>query len=187
METKGTKMNVSEVRDHLSSTLYSETGTIVEAGDNLDPVDFLIVTGIPVETYRFKWIVNQFGNLSIEEALYSTETCSFRSCCCKLKLRKYENGFGLLHIYQTRKNREEKTISCGTTPSVTVLSSFGTELSHQKPQISVVNNISCDDPLSLVTEYQVSAVDKDRRVRIRWTACFSNSNKDQCHIIGEYK
>ncbi|GFT38879.1 speckle-type POZ protein B, partial [Nephila pilipes] len=137
-------MNVHEEAHYSSSNLYKEKGAIAEAVNDLDPVDFFIVTGVPVQTYRFEWILNQFHNLPTNMDLYSTEICSQPSSCCKLKLIKYENGFGLFHVYQTRNNREEKTISCGTTPSVTVLSSFGTGLFHQKPQISVVNNISCD-------------------------------------------
>ncbi|GFU23989.1 speckle-type POZ protein B [Nephila pilipes] len=116
--------------------------------------------------------------------LYSTEIFSQPSSCCKLKLIKYENGFGLFHVYQTRNNKEKTTYGFGTIPAAPRPSSIS--FAQQTSQMSVVNNISCDDPLSLVTEYQVSVVDRDQRERIRWTACFSNSNKDQCHTIGVY-
>ncbi|GFU23982.1 hypothetical protein NPIL_256511 [Nephila pilipes] len=90
-------MNVHEEALHSSSILYGENGANVEAADNLDLADFFIVTEVPVETFRFKWMFNKFGNKSSNEQLYSSPI-SCQGSCFQLKLIKYENGFELFHF-----------------------------------------------------------------------------------------
>ncbi|GFU21827.1 hypothetical protein TNCV_3283121 [Trichonephila clavipes] len=46
-----------------------------EVVNDLYPVDFYVVTRMPVESYKFRWTLNQFDKLSIEKKLYSPYIC----------------------------------------------------------------------------------------------------------------
>ncbi|GFU99296.1 protein roadkill [Trichonephila clavipes] len=72
-----------------------------EVVNDLYPVDFYVVTRMPVESYKFRWTLNQFDKLSIEKKLYSPYICQQSKFSCQLRLTKYENGFGLFHVYKS--------------------------------------------------------------------------------------
>ncbi|GFQ88091.1 speckle-type POZ protein B [Trichonephila clavata] len=154
-----------------------------EALTDFDAVDFFIVTRIPVETYKFKWNVNLFCKLSTNKELYSPNICEFKEFSCKLKLVKYENGFGLFHVYQTRKS--------GTNPIASGSTSFAFGRSDVNTTETTLvyydKNKLEESTIPHVIEYEVSISDMHGRVRINWSATFTNINDYGCCSIGEYR
>ncbi|GIX69822.1 speckle-type POZ protein B, partial [Caerostris extrusa] len=92
----------------MKGSLECEEGS--EKGGPLDPLDFILATNIPVKTYRFKWNIPHFSLLSIDTVLFSTGIHPLRSAWCRLKLVKYETGFGLFHVNKlpSRQNYPEE-------------------------------------------------------------------------------
>ncbi|GFU21810.1 speckle-type POZ protein B [Trichonephila clavipes] len=137
----------------------------------LDPVDFFIVTRVPVETYRFKWILNQFSNISNNKELYS-----LYSSCYRLKFIKYEKWIGLFHVNDTEVNRRrnEKIES----PSL-FFPVFNSD--------TVQQDNSREDLFQHIIEYEVAVADKSERERIKWKTCFSNDKDYGSCTIGEYR
>ncbi|GFR01235.1 speckle-type POZ protein B [Trichonephila clavata] len=167
-------MNVHEETSQLSAANISVSEN--EGADPFDPVDFFIVTRVPVKTYRFKWILNQFSSISTDEELYSC----INSSCYRLKLIKYENGFGLFHVCQIQQDDTKKTVNSLQTSGTFSSFSFGNTSSEE----TVLQGEKGDPSLRFI-EYDVSAIDKYGRERIKWTACFSR--KHEHYIIGVYK
>ncbi|GFY64356.1 speckle-type POZ protein B [Trichonephila inaurata madagascariensis] len=173
-------MNVHEEMTQLSTehTSVSEN----EVADPYDPIDFFIVTRVPVKTYRFKWILNQFSNISSNEELYSC----IHSSRYRLKLIKYENGFGLFHVCPKQQDDTKETVNNSQIISVfskfqTLTSSSDLSLGNRSTEKSALQE---DSSLRFI-EYEVSAIDKYGRERIKWTACFSETHEH--HFIGVFK
>ncbi|GFR01236.1 speckle-type POZ protein B [Trichonephila clavata] len=162
-------MNVQDA-DYLSSSEISSVSATVDS----EPVDFSIATEVPVETTKFRWILNQFGNLSINTELYSPYIYELGFFSCKLKLVKYENGFGLFHVCckcQTRPGYMNQTES----------KPIFAPLRGAKKEILI------DEYFPYVVEYQVSVSDKHEREIIKWTTCFANKNDLESFLIGEHR
>lgn len=158
-----------------------------EDAERLDPVDFFIVTQVPVETYRFKWILNQFSNIPRNMELYSC----LLSSRFRLKLIKYEKGFDLFHVCDSKDNDEENIVKKEQifflnqgqikTPA------FDKKFTFEFGSPNTETTASREDSFPRDIEYQVSIADKNGRERIKWTTCFSNKNKSECCTIGEYR
>ncbi|GFT98710.1 speckle-type POZ protein B [Trichonephila clavipes] len=164
-------MNVSDA--HYSSSSESSS---VSATTNSDPVDFSIATEIPVRLLKFQWILNQFGNLTTNKELYSPYICESAIFSCKLKLIKYDNGFGLFHVCCKCQTRHDDMKQTPNKQAFAPLRST-----------PVKKENSCDEFLPCVVEYEVSVADKYRREIIKWTTCFSNKNDSESFLIGEYR
>ncbi|GFY55996.1 speckle-type POZ protein B [Trichonephila inaurata madagascariensis] len=178
----------------------------------LDPVDFFIVTRVPVETYKFKWSLSKFNNISNDEELYSF----LYSSCYRMKLTKYENGFGLFHLRQTRHNHTKQTVNnlYSTKFDSSIVHTqnnnkqpFGSSVYSLTPLTTrkAVRRVPRKDDIAIENtahsaiknqvvvenenriEYQVSALDKHGKERIRWETCFSNKNDNESCLIGEYR
>ncbi|GFY63810.1 speckle-type POZ protein B [Trichonephila inaurata madagascariensis] len=105
----------------------------------------------------------------------------------RLKLTKYENGFGLFHVCETRTNDKNRTVY---NPPLFVFDE--TPLNNPQPIIKQPldfskKNKSYDYDIPPVIEYQVSVKDRRGRVRIKWTASFSIIDDCKCCKIGEYR
>ncbi|GFU21807.1 hypothetical protein TNCV_3282951, partial [Trichonephila clavipes] len=146
-----------------ASRFSSEQASFLEneIAHRFDPVDFSIELQVPIETYRFKWILNQFNNISNNEELYS---CLY-SPYYKLKLTNYENGFGLFHICQRR--HEERTVNdptnsvfSGNVPaSNTSPFAFSTMAINKRLRAEEKDN-SREGPCQHIIEYQVTVADE---------------------------
>ncbi|GFY64358.1 speckle-type POZ protein B [Trichonephila inaurata madagascariensis] len=146
-----------------------------DVAECLDPVDFFIVTRVPVETYRFKWILNQFSNISSNKEVYS---CLYSSCY-RLKFIKYENGFGLFHVNDIEVNNRRRNEN-RESPSLSIfLPVFNSDPVQQE-------NVR-EDFFHHVIEYKVAVADKRGRERIKWKTCFSNDKDYGSYTIGEYR
>ncbi|GFT37019.1 TD and POZ domain-containing protein 5 [Trichonephila clavipes] len=166
--------------ENSSSYKLSSVSEPEEAPTNFDAIDFSITTRIPVETYRFKWNVNLFSKLSTNKDLYSPYICELRQFCCKLKLMKYDNGFGLFHVYQTRKSDKKPIISSSIDLAFDISDVNNHTVNYEKNKLG-------ETTIPQVVEYQVSIADKLGKVRISWSATFSNINDYGCCSIGEYR
>ncbi|GFR28554.1 speckle-type POZ protein B [Trichonephila clavata] len=156
-------MNVNEEARLLSSENVS-LSEYKENAECLDPIDFFIVTRVPVKTYRFKWILNQFNNISINKEVNSC----FYSSYYRLKLIKYENGFGLFHVLDTEKQ---------------------TERTSKSDEKWVLNNSRSAQEYFIhhVIECKVAVVDKHGKEIMKFTTCISNDKYHGSFTIGEYR
>ncbi|GFQ88092.1 speckle-type POZ protein B [Trichonephila clavata] len=154
-----------------------------KATSDMEPIEFFLATRIPIESHTFKWNLTEFCNLSNNKELYSPCIWELSLFSYKLKLTKYENGFGLFHVCETRNDDKNQTVN---NPSLFV---FG-ETSLNNPQNTLAyseESKSYDYNFPRVMEYQVSIKDRHGRLRIKWAASFSIGNDYECCKIGEYR
>ncbi|GFY63811.1 speckle-type POZ protein B [Trichonephila inaurata madagascariensis] len=133
-----------EAKESENSSSSYETYSISEEEEVLidfDVIDFFIATRIPAETYRFKWNVNLFCKLSTNKELYSPYICELNQFSCRLKLVKYENGFGLFHVYQTRK--KEATIPQAIEYQVSIVDRLGRARIKWAVSFSITDDYEC--------------------------------------------
>ncbi|GFS31125.1 speckle-type POZ protein B [Trichonephila inaurata madagascariensis] len=104
-------------------------------------------------------------------------------CWLRLKLTKYENGFGLFHVSETRNNDKTQTVS-----NSDLFASGKTSLNNSQNTLAdSEKNKSYDYHIPRVIEYEVCIKDKQGRVRIKWAASFSSVKDYECCKIGEYR
>ncbi|GFU21847.1 speckle-type POZ protein B [Trichonephila clavipes] len=143
-----------------------------EVVNDLDPVDFYVVTRMPVESYKYRWTLNQFDKLSIKKEMYSPYICERSQFSCRLKVVKYENGFGLFHVYQKHPTNTELR---------PVTQPFGFSVRQATTQTSA----SAENSFSPVIEYQISVLDKHGKERMKWTGIFSEQTSGE-KFIAQY-
>ncbi|GIX75126.1 TD and POZ domain-containing protein 4 [Caerostris darwini] len=170
-----------------------------EKGVPLDTVDFILVTNIPAKTYRFKWILPQFSLLSTGTVLFSTGIHPLGSAWCRLKLVKYEAGFGLFHVNKlpSRQSYPEKNKML---PATNIFRQTNRECEEEEfydekqiDNISTVKKEKVEDrELSPVEnaihsqlEYLVTAKDINGKEWARWSVILPNPNTDGDTIIGK--
>ncbi|GFT99116.1 TD and POZ domain-containing protein 5 [Trichonephila clavipes] len=172
-----------EAKESENSSSYETSSSEPEEEvlTDFDAIDFFIVTRIPVETYKFKWNVNLFCKLSTNKELYSPYICELNQFSCKLKLVKYENGFGLFHVYQIQKSKNP------IVGSSMHFASVGSDVSNPAVTLNYDKNKSGERIIPQVIEYQVSIADRLGRERINWSATFTNIDDYGCCSIGEYR
>ncbi|GBL98969.1 Speckle-type POZ protein B [Araneus ventricosus] len=153
-----------------------------------DPIDFLIVTRIPEKTYRFKWIIRQFSTLTTNKALYSTGIHALDNSWYRLKLVKYENGFGLFHVFKVQSSESNTARSqrhewnTHTIQNSCSAPETSVRLTEQKEPKGAPNV----NDFTLKLEYQISASDSREKDLMKWSVCFSDDRESQSYKIGEY-
>ncbi|GIX98059.1 TD and POZ domain-containing protein 2 [Caerostris darwini] len=156
----------------------------------LDPLDFILATNIPVKTYRFKWNIPHFSLLSADTVLFSTGIHPLGSAWCRLKLVKYEAGFGLFHVNKlpSRQNYSEE--------NKMVRSNFGFA-EYDEKQINIISSVKKEEveerELSPVEnaaysqlDYLVTAKDINGKEWTKWSVTLPSPNTDGDTIIGKY-
>ncbi|GFT99115.1 TD and POZ domain-containing protein 2 [Trichonephila clavipes] len=177
-------MNVNEA-DHSSmeATFISNK----DATNDMDPIEFFFATRIPIESYTFKWNFTEFCDLSNNKELYSPYICELSLFSYRLKLTKFENGFGLFHVCETRNNDKNRTVY-NSPLFVFDEPSLNNPQPIIKPPLDFSKkNKSYDYDFPRVIEYQVSIKDRQGRERIKWAASFSIIEDYECCKIGEYR
>ncbi|GFT37018.1 speckle-type POZ protein B [Trichonephila clavipes] len=173
-------MNVNEA-DHSSTEATFMFNN--EATNDMGPIDFFFATRIPIESHTFKWNFTEFYDLPNDKELYSPYICELNDVSYRLKLTKYENGFGLFHVSETRNKNKTQTVS-----NSDVFVFDKTSLNNSQNTLAYSEkNKSYDYHFSRVIEYEVSIKDRQGRVRIKWAASFSIINDCECCKIGEYR
>ncbi|KAF8771422.1 hypothetical protein HNY73_018847 [Argiope bruennichi] len=176
-----------EIEDIDHSTLSAnefctKSDEVVPKPKKHDPIDFQIVTRIPEKNYRFQWIIRQYSTLSPNIALYSTDIHILDTTRYRLKLVKYENGFGLFHVSkeksdETRKedeinavNRENESrvsYAIGWASPIEIARSAPSTASAKEAVPNAKTNVS--DDFTFKTAYQISTSDSMSKDLMKWS------------------